>query len=182
MSSVTGFPTKTERIERNMKAFNEDFKKRWQARGDCGEFTNDIWAWEEMLKEMGWEVNLMDRAMEEFNSYVDFDARVFSNHNVKAGHAHKAMDSMLAMMFAEVKGRWLLYWEEVHDDAHKHVRDHEEWKDSDLYMTVWYSRDLFVRELKDGEEYPRAPVVDNSEVHVLELSVDYSTNNTDLDL
>lgn len=157
MTSVSDFPSAEELAQRAKAEFNADFKKRWKARGDCGEFTNDIWAWSEMLEQMGWMVELYDNQIPEFSTYVNFDKKLLTNRNVKAFHAQKALAQIIDDMFAGKTGRWFYYWEEVQDDAHRHVRDGDEYKDSEHYMTVWYSMELRVRELADDEEIPLAP-------------------------
>lgn len=62
-------------------------------------------------------------------------------------------------------GRVLFHWEEIRDEAHRHVRDDEECKGTELYGTIWYSREMFQRELAEGEE---PPVADHSDalIHV----------------
>nr|DAF93741.1 MAG TPA: hypothetical protein [Myoviridae sp. ctshb19] len=156
MTEILAFPDKAERAELTRAKFNEDFKKRWKARGDCGEFTNDIWAWEEMLKEQGWIVQLYDNIMQEFATFVNFDNKMLCNNNPKAYYTQKAMEAILDRLFADepATGRWLFYWEEVHDEAHRHVRDGAEWEGSEDYGTVWYSMELRVREILVGEDIP----------------------------
>jgi murein L,D-transpeptidase YafK len=152
--SAIAFPTAEERAQRVRDEFNADFKKRWKAKGDCGEFTNDIWAWQEMLEQSGWEIQLYARHIAVFTTFVDFDAKLIVNNNPKAFHAQGALREIVDRIFADAKGRWLFYWEEVHDEAHRHVRDGDEYKDSPYYMTVWYSMELRVREMAEGEDLP----------------------------
>lgn len=158
MNNVAQFPSADERAQKVKDDFNADFKKRWQARGDCGQFTNDIWAWQEMLEQSGWIVQLYDNIMQESATFVNFDKKLLTNNNVKAFHTQKAMSDIIDCIFAGHTGRWLFYWEEVHDEAHRHVRDGGEYKDSEDYMTVWYSMELYARELADGEDIPLKPV------------------------
>jgi len=131
------------------RQWQEDFKKRWIAKGDAGEFTNDIWAWEEMLKQDGWVVQFFERVLPEFTTFVDFDKKLLTANVPKAYHMKQIMASMLDTLFAGgAQGRWLYQWKEVQDDAHRNVRDGDEWKDDkDYYMTVWYSMELYIREL-----------------------------------
>lgn len=131
-----------------------DFKKRWRETGNEGDYTSSIWTWEEMLESMGWDVQLHNRTVKEFCTYVDFDNKVLLNNNPKAYHAHQAMNAALIKLFEGCVGRWLFYWEEVHDDAHRHVRDQPEWEGSELYGSVWYSMELHERELKADEAFP----------------------------
>jgi hypothetical protein len=164
MTNVAQFPDAQTRQQKVREDFNADFKKRWLAKGDCGEFTNDIWAWQEMLEQSGWVVQLYDNSMQESATFVNFDKKLITNRNVKAYHAQKALSLIIDHMFEGKTGRWLYYWEEVHDEAHRHVRDGDEWKDDpEYYMSVWYSMELYVREVQDGEDIPLAPVVEYTE-------------------
>jgi len=156
MNKVSQFPNAYERAQKVREDFNADFKKRWQARGDCGEFTNDIWAWQEMLEQSGWIVQLHDNVMQESATFVNFDKKLLTNRNVKAYHAQKALALIIDHMFEGKTGRWLYYWEEVHDEEHRHVRDGDEYKDSEDYMSVWYSMELNVREVPVDEDIPLA--------------------------
>lgn len=133
--------------------WEEDFKKRWRA---SGEYSGNIWDWEEWLKQEGWTVDMYNKTLPEFHTYADFTNKVLRNNNVKAYHAHYALKAVIANIYAEETGRFLFYWEEVHDDAHKNIRDQEEWKGDELYGTVWYSREMYSRELTEGEEPPIA--------------------------
>lgn len=139
--------------------WQEEFKKRWKAKGDAGEFTNDIWAWQEMLEQDGWIVQFYDNVMPEFSAFVNFDKKLLTANIPKAYHMQKTMSAMLDVLFAgSATGRYLYEWKEVHDDAHRHVRDGDEWKDDkEYYMSVWYSMELFVREMKPDEDIPVAP-------------------------
>lgn len=159
MSTVTQFPDAAERAQKTRDEFNADFKKRWQARGDCGEFTNDIWAWQEMLEQMGWTIKFYEYGLIEFTMTVDFDEKILRANIPKAYHMQRTMASAIDSMFEGQTGRWFYEWKEVHDDAHRHVRDGDEWKDDkEYYMTVWYSMELYVREIQEGEEFPAAHV------------------------
>jgi hypothetical protein len=138
--------------------WEEDFKKRWRSSGN---YTGNIWDWEEWLKSEGWDVTLYDKVLPEFHTYVDFDNKVLRNNNVKAYHAHYALKAIVERIFAGTTGRVLFYWEEVHDEAHRHVRDGDEWKDDpDYYMSVWYSREMYFRELNADEQPPVAEYPD----------------------
>lgn len=159
MNNVVSFPDAQTRAEKVREDFNADFKKRWLARGDCGEFTNDIWAWQSMLEESGWIVQLYDNIMQESATFVNFDKKLITNRNVKAFHTQKALAQIIDCIFAGHTGRWLFYWEEVHDEAHRNVRDGDECKeDPEYYMSVWYSMELYARELGETEDIPLKPV------------------------
>jgi len=133
--------------------WEEDFKKRWRSSGN---YTGNIWDWEEWLKSEGWDVKLHDKTLPEFHTYVDFDNKVLRNNNVKAYHAHYALKAIVGNIYAKETGRVLFYWEEVHDEAHRHVRDGEEYEGSADYGTVWYSREMYSRVLTEGELPPVA--------------------------
>jgi hypothetical protein len=163
MINVSNFPTAEERAQKTRDEFNADFKKRWKARGDCGEFTNDIWAWQEMLEQTGWIVQFHDRVMPEFVAFANFDKKLLTAHIPKAQHMHRTMVQILDQMFAGATGRFLYEWKEVHDDAHRQIRDGDEWKDvPEYYMSVWYSMDLFVREMAPDEDIPKQPVAEKA--------------------
>lgn len=137
-------------------------KTKWEEdlRKNQRTFTADIWEWEEWLKLEGWTVDLGDKTLPEFHTYADFTNKVLRNNNVKAFHAHYALKAVIGNIFAGETGRILFHWEEIQDEAHRHVRDGEEWKGDELYGTVWYSREMFQRELADGEEPPAAEYPD----------------------
>lgn len=137
-----------------------DFKKRWKAKNEgAGEFTSDIWSWQEMLEHDGWIVQFYDNIMPEFSAFVNFDKKLLTANIPKAYHMQKTMSAMLDVLFAGgATGRHLYEWKEVHDDAHRHVRDGDEWKDDkEYYMSVWYSMELYVREMTPEEDIPVAP-------------------------
>lgn len=160
MSNVAQFPTDEERAQKTRDEFNADFKKRWTQRAEgAGEFSSDIWAWQEMLEQMGWAVKFYEYSLIEFTMTVDFDEKILRANIPKAYHMQKTMAPAIDSMFAGQTGRWFYEWKEVHDDAHRHVRDGDEWKDDkDYYMTVWYSMELYVRGIMAGEEFPVAAV------------------------
>jgi hypothetical protein len=133
--------------------WEEDFKQRWIAKG-AGDYTAGIWDWEALLKDEGWQVDIYNNKIVEFSTLVDFDNKILLNRNPKAYHAHHAMKAALDMKFNGGTGRWLFYWQEVHDEAHRHIRDGDEYKDSEYYMTEWYSMELYSRELNPEEEFP----------------------------
>ena len=146
MNKVLPFPSKEELAERRRRKANEELKKQMLGRGNSvGQFTQDIWAWEEMLQAAGWSVDLYDRDIAEFSTFVDYDAKVLRNNNPKAFHTQHAMDQILIYAFDGATGKYLFYWEEVHDEAHRNVRDGDEWKGTELYMSVWYSMELRVK-------------------------------------
>lgn len=158
MTNVSQFPTEEERAQKTREEFNADFKKRWQARGDCGEFTNDIWAWQEMLEQMGWTVQFYARGMIEFTMTMDFDQKILTANVPKAYHMQKTMTHAIDQLFAGETGRWFYEWKEVHDEAHRRIYDGDEYKDSEYYMMVWYAMELFVRKMATDEQFPMAPV------------------------
>lgn len=159
MTNISDFPTEEERAQKTRDEFNADFKKRWKARGDCGEFTNDIWAWQEMLESMGWIVQFYDNLLPEFTAFVNFDKKLLTANIPKAYHMQRAMAQIIDRMFEDATGRHLYEWKEVQDEAHRQVRDGEEWKDdAEYYMTVWYSMELFVREMAADEDLPTQAV------------------------
>ena len=150
----------------NVVSFNEavraawevDFKARWKKEGKAGTYTDDIWNWEEMLVGMGWSVDLYGGFTPDFSTFVDFDQKFMINRNVKAYHTKTAMAAVLDKLFSGATGRWLFYWEEVHDEAHMRIRDGKEYEGSDMYGTTWYSMELYVREVLDSENLPTQPV------------------------
>ena len=147
------------------RAWREEFKKRWKDKGSAGLYTDDIWAWEDMLKDNGWIVQLYDTVMQESATFVNFDKKLLTNNNRKAFHTQKAMSAILDKLFAgNATGRWLFYWEEVNDEAHRHVRDGDEYKGSDDYMTEWYSMELYSRQMGADEDIPLGPVSEKTEL------------------
>ena len=133
--------------------WEEDFKKRWTATG-AGDYTSDIWTWEKLLIQEGWNIDLYNGKITEFSTLADFDNKILLNNIPKAYHAYHGMKAALDMKFSGASGRHLFYWQEVHDEAHRHIRDGDEYKDSEYYMTEWYSMELYARELKEDEEFP----------------------------
>jgi hypothetical protein len=158
VTNVSQFPSKEELAQRTKGEFNADFKKRWKARGDCGEFTNDIWAWQEMLEDMGWIVQFYDQIIPEFTAFVNFDKKLLTSNVPKAYHMQQMLAQIIDRMFEGATGRFLYEWKEVHDDAHRRVYDGDEYKDSEYYMMVWYAMELFSREMADDEDIPAKPV------------------------
>ena len=134
-----------------------DFKARWAGRSAN---TDEIWAIQEWLEGLGWSVTLYDKQLPEFHTFVDYTNKVLRNNNVKAYHARLALRAVAANVMVNERGRVLFYWEEIRDEAHRNVRDQEEWKGTELYGTVWYDRELHSREMEDDEE---PPVVDHSD-------------------
>lgn len=160
MSNVSQFPTEEERAQKTREEFNADFKKRWAQRAEGpGEFTNDIWAWQEMLEQMGWTVQFYSRVLPEFTTFVDFDKKLLTANVPKAYHMQRTMEHIIDLLFwSEATGRYMYEWKEVHDEAHRRVYDSDKYKDSEYYMMVWYAMELFPREMAPDEESPTAPV------------------------
>lgn len=136
--------------------FNEDFKKRWKAKGSAGTHTDGIWAMQEELENAGWKVDLHNDEIGNFHTYVDIDKKLILNCNIKAYHADLAMQEVCRLLEEMETGRFVLHWQEVHDDEHRRVREGAGYEDlvgTPDYGSVWYSRELFLRVLADTENY-----------------------------
>ena len=120
-------------------------------------FEGDIFAWTDLLREKhGWLVEMGDRLMPEFTTFVNFDKRMLAHNNPKAYHTRQTLQNISDMIDGGAEGRWLFWWEEVRDEAHKFVRDGAEYEGSDLFGTVGYTMELSVRQMADDEEIPLA--------------------------
>ena len=122
------------------------------------QFEGNIFAWFKTLRrEHGWEINTRSR-MPEFTTLVHFDNKMgpkgMAHNNSKAHYTRLTLQKVSDMIDAGQSGRWLFWWEEVHDEAHKFVRDTEEYVGSDLFGTVGYTMELFCRKLAWDEAAP----------------------------
>ncbi|MND37653.1 hypothetical protein D3C80_283440 [compost metagenome] len=116
-------------------------------------FEGDIFAWLEVLEnEHSWLTNTGFNFLPEFNTYVNFDGKILGHNNPKAYHTRETLQKISDMIGAGTTGCWLFWWEEVRDEAHKFVRDTEEYAGSDLFGTVGYTMELFSRKMADNEE------------------------------
>uniref|UniRef100_A0AB39CDQ1 Uncharacterized protein n=1 Tax=Pseudomonas phage HRDY3 TaxID=3236930 RepID=A0AB39CDQ1_9VIRU len=118
-------------------------------------YEGDILAWTDMLRDKhGWSTEMFNNVLPEFVTFVDFDHLLIIHNNPKAYYTRETLQKISDMIDTYQTGRWLFSWAEVHDDAHRFVRDGEEYEGSDMYGTVGYTMDLTVRPLATDEEIP----------------------------
>lgn len=148
MNNVAEFPTSEERGKRSFAEWQKDYVERQRAAGTLGDYSTDIFNWQEMIEGMGWNFTMFakNNQLAEGNMYADFDQKIILLHMHKAKMTHTALNEMIQDMFAGQTGRKLYYWQDI-------LTERYEREDG----TFYYALEFKERVLEPGEEPPTAP-------------------------
>ncbi len=148
MSIVSQFPTAAERNKRSFEEWQKDYIERRRAEGTLGDYSSDIFDWQEMLEGMGWNFTMFakNNQLAEGNMYADFDQKIILLHMHKAKMTHTALNEMIQDMFAGQTGRKLYYWQDI-------LTERYEREDG----TFYYAMEFKERVLEHDEMLPTSP-------------------------